>query len=64
MENMHGKCNLNPLNFVMLALFSWECALEITIIELEFLTDVNMIIDSENGVRRNNKSYVPICRSK
>ena len=32
-------------------MFSWECSLKIKGIELELLTDVNMIFDYENGIR-------------
>ena len=48
---MHGKFNLNPLDQVMLASFSWKCALKINVIELKLLIDVNMILDYENGIK-------------
>ena len=35
MKTVSAKCNLNHLNYVMLALFSWECTLKITKMELE-----------------------------
>lgn len=38
-KNTREKFNLNPLNFVTLALFSWECTLKITKTELKLLTD-------------------------
>lgn len=43
--------DLNSLNFVILALFSGECARKITKIELELLTDVNVIHNYENSIR-------------
>ena len=38
MKNVHGSFNLNPLNFVMFASFSWEYVLKITGIKHELLT--------------------------
>ena len=52
MINMSAKFNLNPLNLLALALFSWECTLEITEMELKLLTDVNMILNYKNVFRR------------
>ena len=36
---MYGKVDVNPLNFVTLTSYSWECALKITGTKLELLTD-------------------------
>ena len=47
---MYRKYDLDPLNFVTLASFSWKCALKITGIELELLTHPNMILDYETGI--------------
>ena len=44
MKNMSSKFGLNPVNFLTLASFSWECTLKINKIELELLTDVDMIL--------------------
>ena len=51
MKNLSAKFDLNSLNFKTLPLFSWKRVLKITEIELELLTDVNMILDYKNGVR-------------
>ena len=51
MKNMSAKFNLNPLSFVTFGSFSLECALKINKIELGLLTDVNIILDCENGIR-------------
>ena len=48
-KNMSGKFNLKPLNFVPISLFVWECTLKM--IELELLTDVEIMFDYENAFR-------------
>ena len=58
-----AKFNLNPSNFVMLALFSQKCTQKITKIELEFLTDVGKTFDFKKALR-NKKSYLSILLSK
>lgn len=35
MKNVYKKSDLDPLKFVTLASYSWECALEVTGIEFE-----------------------------
>ena len=50
-KNMRAKFNLNPLNFITLASFSWKCAVILSKKELELLTDVNLILDYKNGPR-------------
>ena len=49
---MSAKFNLNSVTFVTPALFSWECTLKITKIELELLADGDMIFDYGNAIRR------------
>ena len=39
------------INFVILASFSWEYTLKITKTEFKQLTNVNTILDYENGIR-------------
>ena len=50
MKNMSVKFNLNSLNFVKFASISWKCTLKIIKIELELLTDVEMMPDYENAI--------------
>ena len=50
-KNMSVKYDLEPLHFLTLPLFSSECALKITWVELELLTDINKILYYENGIR-------------
>ena len=52
MKNMSSKFGLNPVNFLTLASFSWECTLKITKIELELLTDVDMILAYKKVISR------------
>ena len=49
--DMKGKSYLETLNFVTLLWLSLECALKITGTEYEILTNMNMMLDYENGVR-------------
>ena len=58
MKKMSAILNLNLLNFVAPALFSWECILKITKIELKLLTDCNMILDYRNDIRRGIRSAI------
>ena len=51
MKNLSAKFNLNSVTFAVLGLHSWECSLKITEIELESLTDVDMLLDYENGIK-------------
>lgn len=44
-KNISTKSDLSPLNFVTIALFSWECAPKITKIDPELLIDVDMILN-------------------
>ena len=50
MKTVSAKFNLNPVDFVMLASFSWECALKITRIEMELLAMLT----------KNSKSYLSL----
>ena len=50
-EDMYGKYGFDSLSFVTLPLYLWECALKITGIELELLTDINMFFDYKNRIR-------------
>ena len=50
-RNMSAQFNLNLLNFVILASFSWDCTLKTAKIELELLTELDMIIDYKNAIR-------------
>ena len=49
--DMKGKSYLETLNFVTVLWLSLECALKITGTEYEILTNMNMMLDYENGVR-------------
>ena len=51
-KNLSAKFNLTPVKFIVLGLYSWECTLKITEIELEPLTDVDMLPDYENDIKR------------
>lgn len=46
-KTIYGKVYVMPLT---LALYSWECALKITGIELKLLTDVYIINDYKNCI--------------
>ena len=72
MRNMYRKLNLNPLNFVTLASYSWNCILKKSLKYFELLTVVNMILDYENVIRgeitralcrygESNKKYTQKC---
>ena len=63
-KKMSANLYPNPLKFVTRAFFSWEYALKVIKIELELLTDVNMILDFENGIMRAIKATCHYCRSK
>ena len=65
MNNISEKFNLNPLNFVTLAPFSWECGLKITEIELDFKstdTIVSSVTHRTYSCVDYEKSYVT-CNS-
>ena len=49
--DMKGKSYLETLPFVTLLWLSLECALKITGTEYEILTNMNTMLDYENGVR-------------
>ena len=61
-KKMSANLYPNPLKFVTRAFLSWEYALKIIKIELELLTDVDMIL--ENGIMRAIKATCHYCRSK
>lgn len=49
-KRMSAKFNSNLSKFVTRALFSWDCALTITRIELEFPKDAGMILGYESDI--------------
>ena len=56
-KNMSAEFDLNQMNSVTGASFLWECALKITKMELESLTNVDMMLHYKNGIRGRIKNY-------
>ena len=54
-ENFRNKCNkihgLDPSNFLTVPGLAWEACLKHTKVELELLTNTDMLLMVENGIR-------------
>ena len=61
---MHERFKLNPLSFVTHPSLSWEAAIKTSRMELELLTNVNMILFYEKGIRKSNKNDLSLCIGK
>ena len=53
---MHERFKLNPLSFVTLPSLSLEAAIRTSRMELELLTDVNIILYYEKDIRKISKN--------
>lgn len=58
---MSAKLNLRPLNFVTRASFSGECTQNITKIETELVTDLNMILNYKKSNRGRTTRAIYQC---
>ena len=58
---MHERFKLNPLSFVTHPSLSWEAAIKTSRMELKLLTNVNMILFYENGMRKSSKNDLSLC---
>ena len=49
---------------IMMPSLSWEAAIKTSTMELKLLTNVNMILFYEKGIRKSNKNDLSLCIGK
>lgn len=49
---------------IMMSSLSWEAAIKTSRMELKLLTNVNMILFYEKGIRKSNKNDLSLCIGK
>lgn len=49
---------------IMMPSLSWEAAIKTSRMELKLLTNVNMILFYEKGIRKSNKNDLSLCIGK
>ena len=68
LENFRKNClkvyHLDPVKYLLAPGLGWQAALKKTEVKLELLTDIDMLLMVEKGIRGRNMSYnSSICKS-
>ena len=65
-ENFKNKClkihELDPTKFLSAPRLAWQAAVKTTKVKLDLLTNIDMLLMAEKGMRRNMSLYLSICK--
>ena len=67
LDNIWNMCleiyEIDPARFISAPGLAWQAALKKTKIKLDLLTDINILLMIEKGIRGGMSLYLSICKS-
>ena len=67
LDNIWNMCleiyEIDPARFISAPGLAWQAALKKTKIKLDLLTDINILLMIEKGIREGMSLYLSICKS-